>query len=82
MDIRTTLPLASASTNYGGVKSTIWTCAAAARGTQSQGGGARLCRRTYLARRPLGAAVARAGVDRRWPHELLGEPAPRAGGVR
>ncbi len=59
----------------------LGTGAAAARGLLSQGGGARVRRRTDLARRPHGAAVARAGVGRRWPHELLGEPAPRAGGV-
>ncbi len=63
------------------VASACGTCAAAACGTRSQGGGARLRRRTDLARRPLWAAVARAGVGRRWPHKLLGEPAPWAGGV-
>ncbi len=57
------------------------TSAAAARGTRRQSGGARLCRRTYLARRPQGAAVARTGVGRKWPNELLCEPAPRASGV-
>jgi hypothetical protein len=76
---RTTLVLAAPG--YVVVTSTIGTCAAAARGMRSQDGGARLCRRTYFARRPLGAAVTRAGIGKRWPHELLGEPAPRAGGV-
>ncbi len=51
---------------------------AAACGLPSQGVGARSRRRTDLARRPHGAAVARAGVDGMWPHALLGEPKPWA----
>ncbi len=63
------------------VASACGTCAAAACGTRRRGGGARLRRRTDLARRPPRAAVARAGVGRRWPHKPFGEPAPWAGGV-
>ncbi len=57
------------------------TSAAAARGTRRRSGGARLRRWTYLARRPQGAAVTRAGVGRKWPNVPLCEPAPWASGV-
>ncbi len=52
--------------------------AAAAGGPLCVDEGARSCRRTDLARRPCGAAVASAGVDEKWPRALRGGPPPRA----